>query len=104
VDLYSSTMSAMQLIATPDRRMLHRVPIYLDDVALMYNHRFAGELLAIEEFNAKNEGVKIDRWQGLANNRPFPESQWIQQMYVAHDLDAISRAPVARDVRHLALH
>jgi hypothetical protein len=28
-------------------------------------HRFAGELLAIEEFNARSKDVKIDRWRGL---------------------------------------
>ncbi len=91
LDFYSSTMSALQILVLPGSCMLHRVPIYLDDVALMYNHRFAGELLAVAEFNAKNGRVKIDLWQGLANNRPFPESPWIKQMYVAHDLEAIGK-------------
>jgi hypothetical protein len=103
LDFYSSTMSALQILVLPGSSMLHRVPIYLDDVALMYNHKFAGELLAVDEFNAKNGGVKIDLWQGLANNRPFPESPWIKQMYVAHDLEAISKTSLRRDIRHLGL-
>jgi hypothetical protein len=103
LDFYSSTVGALQIIASSGRNTLHRVPIYLDDVALIYNHKFAGELLAVEEFNLKNECVKIDRWQGLAKNRPFPESPWIAQMYVAHDLEAISNTSVRREVRQLSL-
>lgn len=70
--------------------MLLHVPIYFDDVGGFQNHRFTGELLAIEEFNRYSEAVKIDRWRGIAENRPFPESSWIKRMYVAHDLAAIS--------------
>ena len=41
------------------------LPMYFDDVKRIFNHRFAGELLAIDEFNAMNENVKIDRWRGI---------------------------------------
>jgi hypothetical protein len=53
------------------------------------SHRFAGERLAIEEFNAKNQTVKIDHWYSL-RDRIFRDHRWIQQMYVAHDLRAIN--------------
>ena len=77
------------------------LPMYFDDVKRIFNHRFAGELLAIDEFNAINENVKIDRWRGITEGRAFPESDWLERMYVAHDLEAISKAHATRE--HLKL-
>lgn len=96
VDLYSSTCAALQMIAMPEKRMLLHVPIYFDDVAQLHNHRFAGELLAIEEFNAANSTVKIDRWRGIMDDRAFPEAGWLSRMYIAHDLEAISKVTPVR--------
>jgi hypothetical protein len=101
VDLYSSTRDALQVLSLPGKRMLLHVPMYFDDVKRIFNHRFAGELLAIEEFNTTNEKVKIDRWRGITDGRAFPESDWLDRMYVAHDLEAISRTSAVRD--HLKL-
>ena len=63
------------------------------------NHRFAGELLAIDEFNAGQEDVKIDRWRGVSRYTLFWHPLWLRRMYIAHDLQAISatvphRAPL----------
>jgi hypothetical protein len=91
LDLYSSTRDALQLLSSPDRHMLHRVALYFDDVIGLGHHSFAGERLAISEFNAANECVKIDRWYSLAHGNPFPEHAWLTKMYMAHDLEAISR-------------
>jgi hypothetical protein len=96
LDLYSSTKNALQIFLLPGRRMLRRVPIYFDDTHLFYNHKFAGELLAIEEFNRTNDWVRIDCWRGIANERVFPESFWLGNMYVAHDLEAIARTVLKR--------
>jgi hypothetical protein len=101
VDLYSSTRDALQVLSLPGKRTLLHVPMYFDDVKRIFNHRFAGELLAIDEFNATNENVKIDRWRGITDGRAFPESDWLNRMYVAHDLEAISRTSAVRD--HLKL-
>jgi hypothetical protein len=90
LDLYSSTKHALDILSPPSARILHRVFIYFDDVELPFCHRFAGELLAIDEFNRVNEKIKIDRLRGFDNNRPFPEKQYLKMMYVAHDLQAIS--------------
>ena len=90
VDLYSSTMSALDILSLPSAKMLHRAFIYFDDIELTFCHRFAGELLAIDEFNQVNERIKIDRLRGFDSNRPFPEKQYLKMMYVAHDLQAIS--------------
>jgi len=101
LDLYSSTRDALQVLSLPAKRMLLHVPMYFDDVKRIFNHRFAGELLAIYEFNATNESVKIDRWRGISEDRAFPESDWLDRMYVAHDLEAISNARPVRE--HLKL-
>ncbi len=51
VDLYSSTMDALKVLTLPGSRRLHRTFIYMDDVELIFCHKFAGELLAIDDFN-----------------------------------------------------
>ena len=106
VDLYSSTTAVLELFRGPNRHMLCRSFLYFDDVAdpqASFLHRFAGELLAIDEFNASTDDVKIDLWRGLRGGRIFPEAEWIEKMYIAHDLAAISGArpdrPPLRDFR-----
>lgn len=103
VDIYSSTCHVLQLFADPGRRMLRRVYMYCDDVDLMFTHRFAGELLAIDEFNRSNAGVKIDEWRGIAKLRPFPEAAWLKRMYIAHDLEAISNVRSKRTPKVIGL-
>lgn len=96
LDLYSSTNDALQIFSLPGRRMLRRVPIYFDDIDVFCNHRFAGELLAIDEFNRDNASVKIDHWRGLRADRTFVDHSWIEKMYVAHDCEAISKTRLTR--------
>jgi hypothetical protein len=105
VDLYSSTMQALRLFTLPGARMLTRTMLYFDDVDMIINHRFAGELLAIDDFNAMDRPVKIDRLRGIRSGRPFPEKAYLDMMYVAHDLVAISKARPgpSRERLHLAL-
>ena len=97
VDIYSSTCDVLRIFLLPGKKMLRRVFMYFDDVDLMFTHRFAGELLAIDEFNASSSGVKIDNWRSVAKQRPFPEAAWLNRMYIAHDLEAISRMRPRRD-------
>jgi hypothetical protein len=104
VDLYSSTIRALDILSLPRARMLHRVFIYFDDIELTFCHRFAGELLAIDEFNQANEKIKIDRLRGFASDRPFPEKQYLKMMYVAHDLRAISSYANRPDPKPLMTH
>lgn len=96
LDLYSSTRDALQILSLAGKRMLWHTPMYFDDIADIFNHQFAGELLAIAEFNAVSEFVKIDRWHGVRSGRPFPERAYLEQMYVAHDLEGASRAILDR--------
>lgn len=103
LDLYSSTRDALQIFSLPEKRMLWNVPLYFDDIEFLFNHRFAGELLAIHEFNRDNERVKIDRWHGVRMNRPFPERPFLEKLYVAHDLEAISKVALKREAVTLPL-
>ncbi len=90
VDLYTSTRDSLQIFSLPDKKMLRRAYLYFDELDLDFFHKFAGEFLAIDEFNDVNEHVKIDKWHGIKRLRPFPENYRLDGMYVAHDLDAIT--------------
>lgn len=104
LDLYSSTIHALHLFTHANRWMLPKVPLYFDDVEeALVSHRFAGELLAIDEFNETTQAVKIDRWRGIKTNRPFPEEPFLEQMYVAYDLEAIGGTRLERDLRRMPL-
>jgi hypothetical protein len=91
LDLYSSTVHALAILTRSDVPRLNRVAMYFDDVYEHFNHQWAGELLALNEFNARTVGLKIDRWRGIEINRPFHEALWMQGMYIAHDLTALDR-------------
>jgi hypothetical protein len=93
LDLYSSTAAALRILSHP---RLRRTALYFDDVDEEINHRFAGELLAIDEFNEASKDVKIDRWRGIQSGRPFPEADWLRGMYLAHDIEAIGRPCLTR--------
>ncbi len=43
------------------RRRCCAFSLCFDDIAFTFNHRFAGEWLAIEEFNQENPLLKIDK-------------------------------------------
>jgi hypothetical protein len=88
LDLYSSTRNALRLFTVAGHNTLPHTPLYFDDTLLPFNHRFAGELLAIDEFNVESGEVKIDLWRSLVAETAFPESPWLQAMYLAHDLAA----------------
>lgn len=96
LDFYSSTSAALQVLLREDVQLLRRVALYFDDLDAAYNHRFAGELLAIEEFNMDSKKVKIDQWRGLQSGRPFPDADWLRGMYIAHNLAAISQVTLRR--------
>ena len=96
VDLYSSTTDVLRILTLPDKRMLRRVFMYFDDIDFIFNHRFGGELLAIQEFNESTPLVKIDKWRGLKKQRVFIEQLWFDKMFIAHDLDAINKCVLVR--------
>jgi hypothetical protein len=96
VDFYTSTRDALGVLSHPRRNILRRVVLYFDELDLDYFHKFAGEFLAINEFNERNAHVKLDKWHGIRRQRPFPENHHLLGMYIAHDLEAISRVTLSR--------
>jgi hypothetical protein len=95
LDLYSSTREALKILTLPGKRTLSRVFLYFDDICNTWSHSYAGERLAIREFNEASEPVKIDRWFDVDLWRPFADRQpRLRQMFIAHDLEAISRSRV----------
>lgn len=100
VDFYSSAVDALRILKRADVPRLRRVAMYFDDLGEHYNHRWAGEPLAIDEFNA-DSNVKIDPWRGIKMGRPFHDAHWLDAMYIAHDLEQISRARLTRGAARL---
>jgi hypothetical protein len=87
LDYYSSTVTALKIFETNHRYLLPRVACYFDDMVgdidWAYNE-FTGELLAIKEFNANHESIKIAPVSGLRfSNRRIPQI-WHEQIFVAH--------------------
>jgi hypothetical protein len=87
LDYYSSTVSALKVFEAEHRYLLPRVACYVDDmvgdVDWAYNE-FAGELLAIKEFNAAHEHVKVAPVQGLRFYLGRLPQVWHEQIFVAH--------------------
>ena len=100
VDLYSSTVAALRVLELCP--ILRHVALYFDDTHLWACNRWAGELLAIDEFNNQHANLKIDQWRGLRHRRPFPEAFWLDHMYICHDLESITRCTLNRKALHLS--
>lgn len=89
VDYYSSTVSVLKLFDAAPSHLLPRVFCYLDD-CIGGDHelhsRFAGELLAVDEFNAAHPRRKIAPIFGLRHKRRIP-APWNDVMCVLHNFD-----------------
>lgn len=57
LDYYSSTAAALSILDGPSEAFLPRLPCYFDDIDV--SSRYAGVLLAIEEFNLAHPNRKI---------------------------------------------
>jgi len=88
VDYYSSTMDGLQLLADPEPRKYLPLPsIYLDDINEENHNSWCGELLALREFNDRNQFRKIERDRFLKSRRWLKHGVWLEQMYLLHLLD-----------------
>lgn len=87
LDYYSSTMAAFKIFSMKKEYLLPRVACYFDDMTgdidWAYND-FAGELLAIDEFNSTHEDIKIAPVRGLRFFGQRLPQCWHEQMFVAH--------------------
>ena len=85
LDYYSSTRDSFDIFNDLDSKYLPRIFCYFDDIIgtenEMYNI-FTGELLAIDEFNKKNESKKIALNQNLVAKS---NESWRYQIYYYHN-------------------
>ncbi len=91
LDFYSSTVAAFDsLLGGDNDRYLPRVLCYFDDTVGPHEElhtEYAGELLAISEFNAVNPNRKISKINGLNAKLHPMVGPWIEGMYVLHLFD-----------------
>jgi hypothetical protein len=86
LDFYSSTSDALGLFEADASHFLPRIFMYFDDVIgsnTWLISEFAGELLAIEEFNKANALKKISANRCLP--LLYPDQWWAHQIYIYHD-------------------
>jgi hypothetical protein len=96
VDFYSSSKDALTLFEGRPDAYLPFVTVYVDDLALPTHTRYAGELLAIREFNDEHELRKLDWDWNLANTRVFKRAEWLTHMFKLHVLDHPERSDLSR--------
>jgi hypothetical protein len=101
VDYHSSSLAALRLFTGRPELYFPYVPVYVDDLALPTHTRFAGELLAIEEFNEAHELRKLEFDRMLPYNRVFKHAEWLAHMFKLHVLDHPIRRNVAGTGRQM---
>jgi hypothetical protein len=87
VDYYSSTVDALKIFDGPPQCYLPMVGIYLDDIDFEGHNPYAGELLAINEFNEQHQFRKICRYEFLECSRIFRKAAWLMHMFTLHVMD-----------------
>jgi hypothetical protein len=99
VDYYSSTVDALKIFDGPAQFYLPLVNIYLDDIDFEDHNPFAGELLAVNEFNQEHQFRKICRYEFLECFRVFPKASWLKHMFTLHVMDHPIRQNVGNGPR-----
>ena len=92
LDYYWSTKEALGIFDGPPDRYLPVLLIYLDDIQYEGHNAWAGELLAVQEFNEEHHLRKIAPVNFLRHRRLFKNAMWIDHMYALHVLDHPSRS------------
>jgi hypothetical protein len=89
LDLYSSTKEALELLDAGHHLLLPRIACYFDDIMNRGSNEFAGERLAISEFNSMHPTRKLSLLHGLTYFLP-PKSYsgfWSQKCFMAYIFD-----------------
>jgi len=94
LDMYSSTMDALNLLTSDTSLLLPRVHLLFDDILGFTFGDFNGERLAISDFNAMHQMRKISRLYGLRHYVPSEHANdsWVEKSYMAHIFDHPSYA------------
>lgn len=87
VDIYTATVSTLRCLEWPSDLYLPGVSMYFDDTAFFFANEWAGELLAINEFNARNRQRKIGEDRSFPGRRRRKAAPWYRGMFVCHVLD-----------------
>ena len=87
MDYYWSTVDALKVLDGPAAMYLPITLLYADDTVFEDHSDYAGELLAISEFNAAHKLRKITRFNMLRQRRIFQRAIWIDQMFTVHVFD-----------------
>jgi hypothetical protein len=91
VDYYSSAKECLNVFLGAADNYLPWTLVYLDDTGFESANPWAGELLAVREFNEENETRKIHLFEGLRHKRLFKHTSWFDQVYLLHVLDHARR-------------
>lgn len=89
LDFYSSTKEAFALLEAEKSKFIPRVFCYFDDIVGTdeeIHSEYAGELLAISEFNKKSNRRKICKINGMFHKRVI-KSTWSDMIFVMHIFD-----------------
>lgn len=89
LDFYSSTKDAFLLLEAEKSKFIPRVFCYFDDIVGTDEEihcEYAGELLAINEFNKNSHKRKICKINGLFHKRVI-KSPWSDMIFVMHIFD-----------------
>jgi hypothetical protein len=81
VDYWSSTIDCLKILDNERRSFLPLMPMYFDDVNNVDHHPYAGELLAITEYNEHSASKKVVKMNQLRNWRVFKNALYLDQMY-----------------------
>jgi hypothetical protein len=103
VDYYSSTVEALKILGGRPEYYLPLTLVFLDDIAEDHHNPFAGELLAIREYNDSEEYRKICRHDFLECRRVFRNASWLKQIYYLHVMDHPTRATSSNKVAQRVL-
>jgi len=89
LDLYSSTRDALTVFLASHERLLPRVFCYFDDIIGHTYNDFAGERLALSEFNDGNRMRKLSPAYGIRHFVPrrFLHDAYWDSFYYAHLFD-----------------
>ena len=87
VTLYSATAGALRCLEWAPELYPLGVSMYFDDTLFFYASEWAGELLAIKEFNARSKHRKIGEDRSVHAHRPHQHTGWYSGMFVCHVLD-----------------
>jgi len=98
VDIYSSTVDALRLFDGETKLYMPMVFSYFDDSSSRSHfNKFCGELLAIDEFNQKQNLKKIDNDRGIWNShRRLGPQIWHERMFILHVFDHPLRFPIKK--------